>query len=216
MIRTFQGITPTIPGSCFIEDTSVVIGDVVMGEQCSIWFNTVIRGDVHYIRLGNRTNVQDLCMLHVTHETHPLIIGSDVTSREPRYRASRVALPAMNCALTAPAQIIAVSTAAPGSGRELVIQRRHDEGPAQADGYRRAERADVRGLNRILPQNTGLNFRNSCQPSPPPVPTSTRNAVLFVVCRATPAPKPARMPVKVNDRQVGATWPASAKADTLR
>ena len=79
MIRTFQGITPTIPGSCFIEDTSVVIGDVVMGEQCSIWFNTVIRGDVHYIRLGNRTNVQDLCMLHVTHETHPLIIGSDVT-----------------------------------------------------------------------------------------------------------------------------------------
>lgn len=79
MIRTFQGITPTIPGSCFIEDTSVVIGDVVMGEQCSIWFNTVIRGDVHYIRLGNRTNVQDLCMLHVTHDTHPLIIGSDVT-----------------------------------------------------------------------------------------------------------------------------------------
>lgn len=79
MIRTFQGITPTIPGSCFIEDTSVVIGDVVMGGQCSIWFNTVIRGDVHYIRLGNRTNVQDLCMLHVTHDTHPLIIGSDVT-----------------------------------------------------------------------------------------------------------------------------------------
>ena len=65
--------------SCFIEDTGVVIGDVVMGEHCSIWFNTVIRGDVHYIRLGNRTNVQDLCMLHVTHDTHPLIIGSDVT-----------------------------------------------------------------------------------------------------------------------------------------
>lgn len=79
MIRTFQGITPTIPGSCFIEDTSVVIGDVVMGEQCSVWFHTVIRGDVHYIRLGDRTNVQDLCMLHVTHDTHPLIIGNDVT-----------------------------------------------------------------------------------------------------------------------------------------
>ena len=79
MIRTFQGITPTIPTSCFIEDTSVVIGDVVMGEQCSVWFHTVIRGDVHYIRRGNRTNVQDLCMLHVTHDTHPLIIGNDVT-----------------------------------------------------------------------------------------------------------------------------------------
>ena len=79
MIRTFQGITPTIPKSCFIEDTGMVIGDVVMGEQCSVWFHAVIRGDVHYIRLGERTNVQDLCMLHVTHDTHPLIIGSDVT-----------------------------------------------------------------------------------------------------------------------------------------
>ena len=56
-----------------------MIGDVVMGEQCSVWFHAVIRGDVHYIRLGDRTNVQDLCMLHVTHDTHPLIIGSDVT-----------------------------------------------------------------------------------------------------------------------------------------
>ncbi|HEY7129163.1 MAG TPA: gamma carbonic anhydrase family protein [Nitrospira sp.] len=79
MIRTFQGITPVIPKSCFIEDTAVVIGDVVMGEQCSVWFHTVIRGDVHYIRIGHRTNIQDLSMLHVTHDTHPLIIGSDVT-----------------------------------------------------------------------------------------------------------------------------------------
>lgn len=79
MIRTFQGIKPTIPDSCFIEDTAVVIGDVVMGEACSVWFNAVIRGDVHYIRIGNRTNVQDLCMLHVTHDTHPLIIGNEVT-----------------------------------------------------------------------------------------------------------------------------------------
>lgn len=79
MIRTFQGITPTIPSSCFIEDTAVIIGDVVMGEECSAWFHAVIRGDVNYIRIGNRTNVQDLCMLHVTHDTHPLIIGDDVT-----------------------------------------------------------------------------------------------------------------------------------------
>jgi carbonic anhydrase/acetyltransferase-like protein (isoleucine patch superfamily) len=79
VIRTYQGIKPTIPDSCFIEDTAVVIGDVVTGEECSVWFNAVIRGDVHYIRIGERTNVQDLCMLHVIHDTHPLIIGSGVT-----------------------------------------------------------------------------------------------------------------------------------------
>lgn len=79
MIRTFQGIKPTVPASCLIEETGVVIGDVVMGEECSVWFHAVIRGDVNYIRIGNRTNVQDLCMLHVTHDTHPLMIGDDVT-----------------------------------------------------------------------------------------------------------------------------------------
>jgi carbonic anhydrase/acetyltransferase-like protein (isoleucine patch superfamily) len=79
MIRTFQGIKPTIPKSCFIEETAVVIGDVVMGKDCSVWFNAVVRGDVNYIRIGDRTNVQDLCMLHVTHDTHPLIIGNEVT-----------------------------------------------------------------------------------------------------------------------------------------
>ncbi|MDH5740839.1 MAG: gamma carbonic anhydrase family protein [Nitrospira sp.] len=79
MIRTFQGIKPTVPRSCFVEDTAVVIGDVVMGEECSVWFNAVIRGDVNYIRIGDRTNVQDLCMLHVTHDIHPLVIGSEVT-----------------------------------------------------------------------------------------------------------------------------------------
>ena len=79
MIRAFQGTLPVIPKSVFIEETALVIGDVVMGEDCSVWFNSVIRGDVNYIRLGDRTNVQDLCMLHVTHDTAPLVIGSDVT-----------------------------------------------------------------------------------------------------------------------------------------
>ncbi|HEY6974173.1 MAG TPA: gamma carbonic anhydrase family protein [Nitrospiraceae bacterium] len=79
MLRTFQGRKPTVPKSCFIEETGVVIGDVVMGEDCSVWFHAVIRGDVHFIRIGDRTNVQDLCVLHVTHDTHPLIIGNDVT-----------------------------------------------------------------------------------------------------------------------------------------
>ncbi|MGH7205365.1 MAG: gamma carbonic anhydrase family protein [Nitrospiraceae bacterium] len=79
MIRTFQGIKPTIPKSAFIEETAVVIGDVVIGEESSVWFHAVVRGDVHYIRIGHRTNVQDLCVLHVTHDTAPLVIGDDVT-----------------------------------------------------------------------------------------------------------------------------------------
>lgn len=79
MIRAFQGTLPKIPKSCFIEETAVVIGDVVMGEECSVWFHAVIRGDVNYIRIGDRTNVQDLSMLHVTHDIHPLVIGSEVT-----------------------------------------------------------------------------------------------------------------------------------------
>lgn len=79
MIRTFQGIKPKIAESAFIEETAVVIGDVVIGEDCSVWFNSVIRGDVNSIRLGDRTNVQDLCVLHVTHDTAPLVIGNDVT-----------------------------------------------------------------------------------------------------------------------------------------
>ena len=79
MIRAFQGIKPTIPKSCFIEETAVVLGDVVIGEESSVWFHAVVRGDVHYIRIGHRTNVQDLCCLHVTHDTQPLILGEDVT-----------------------------------------------------------------------------------------------------------------------------------------
>ena len=79
MIRTYRGIKPTIPKSVFIEETAVVLGDVVIGEDSSVWFHAVVRGDVHYIRIGSRTNVQDLCVLHVTHDTHPLIIGNDVT-----------------------------------------------------------------------------------------------------------------------------------------
>lgn len=79
MIRTFQGVKPTIAPTAFIEDTAIVIGDVVIGEDSSVWFQAVVRGDVHSIRIGARTNIQDLSMLHVTHDTHPLVIGDDVT-----------------------------------------------------------------------------------------------------------------------------------------
>jgi len=79
MIRTFQGVKPTIAASAFIEETAVVIGDVVIGEESSVWFHAVVRGDVHSIRIGRRTNIQDLSVVHVTHDTHPTVLGDDVT-----------------------------------------------------------------------------------------------------------------------------------------
>jgi carbonic anhydrase/acetyltransferase-like protein (isoleucine patch superfamily) len=85
MIRPFQGISPTIDPSAFIAETAVIIGDVEVGPQSSIWYNCVVRGDVNFIRIGSRTNIQDLSVLHVTHRKNqedpgaPLIIGDDVT-----------------------------------------------------------------------------------------------------------------------------------------
>jgi carbonic anhydrase/acetyltransferase-like protein (isoleucine patch superfamily) len=85
MIKTFQGMAPHIDTSAFIAETAVIIGDVTIGPQSSIWYNCVVRGDVNFIRIGARSNVQDLSMLHVTHKKHaddpgaPLIIGDDVT-----------------------------------------------------------------------------------------------------------------------------------------
>lgn len=79
MIFPHKGIEPKIPDSCFIAPSADIIGDVVMGENSSAWFQTVIRGDVNYIRIGSRTNVQDQSVLHVTRKTAPLIIGDDVT-----------------------------------------------------------------------------------------------------------------------------------------
>ena len=79
MIKSYLGVLPTITSNAFIEDTAVVVGDVAINSESSVWFNSVIRGDVHYIRIGHRTNIQDLSLLHVTHDTHPLVIGDDVT-----------------------------------------------------------------------------------------------------------------------------------------
>lgn len=79
MLKSFRGIMPTVATSAFIDDTAIVIGDVQIGSESSVWFHTVIRGDVHAIRIGHRTNVQDLCLLHVTHGTYPLTVGDDVT-----------------------------------------------------------------------------------------------------------------------------------------
>jgi len=75
----FQNKTPQVHSTVFIAPSADVIGNVEIGNDSSVWFNTVIRGDVHFIRIGERTNIQDLSMLHVTRKTHPLIIGNEVT-----------------------------------------------------------------------------------------------------------------------------------------
>jgi carbonic anhydrase/acetyltransferase-like protein (isoleucine patch superfamily) len=79
MIHTYQNIVPVIDPSTFIMDGVHIVGDVVIGKQCSIWYNAVIRGDVNMIRIGDRTNVQDNSVIHVTGGTGPCIIGSGVT-----------------------------------------------------------------------------------------------------------------------------------------
>jgi carbonic anhydrase/acetyltransferase-like protein (isoleucine patch superfamily) len=78
-IRPYRGKRPQIAASAYIDAAAVIIGDVVIGEDSSVWPCTVIRGDVHYIRIGARTNIQDGCVLHVMRDEHPLVLGDDVT-----------------------------------------------------------------------------------------------------------------------------------------
>ena len=79
MIKSVKGKTPQIGKDCFIAENATIVGDVVIGDQCSIWFNAVIRGDVHYIRLGNKVNVQDGVIIHGTYQKSPTNIGDNVS-----------------------------------------------------------------------------------------------------------------------------------------
>ena len=79
MIRSFRGHLPQIAASAYVDPQAVVIGDVVIGEDSSVWPCAVIRGDVHYIRIGARSNVQDGSVLHVMRDTNPLVLGDEVT-----------------------------------------------------------------------------------------------------------------------------------------
>jgi len=79
MIRNFRNIEPKIHQTAFIADNATVIGDVEIGEDASIWFGSVIRGDVNYIRIGARTNIQDLTVIHITSKTHPTILEDEIT-----------------------------------------------------------------------------------------------------------------------------------------
>jgi len=79
MIKPFRDVHPRIHPTAFVEESAQVIGDVHLGEESSIWFNAVVRGDVHYIRIGDRTNVQDNSVIHVRNDSHPTILEDEVT-----------------------------------------------------------------------------------------------------------------------------------------
>jgi gamma-carbonic anhydrase len=78
-IRAYRGKFPQIAASAYIDAASVIIGDVTIGEESSVWPMCVVRGDVHYIRIGNRTNIQDGSVLHVMKDQYPLVLGDEVT-----------------------------------------------------------------------------------------------------------------------------------------
>lgn len=79
MVRPYRGRWPDIHPTAFVDQSAQVIGDVGLGETSSVWMNVVVRGDVHRIRIGNRTNIQDGTVVHVMRDTHPTTIGDEVT-----------------------------------------------------------------------------------------------------------------------------------------
>ena len=79
IIKKLNGIEPQFGKQCFFAENVVIVGDVTMGNECSIWYNAVIRGDVHYIKMGNKVNVQDGAVIHATYKTSPTNIGNNVS-----------------------------------------------------------------------------------------------------------------------------------------
>jgi carbonic anhydrase/acetyltransferase-like protein (isoleucine patch superfamily) len=79
MIRSYQGVTPIVPTSCYVDVSAQLIGDVTLGEHASVWMNAVLRGDVNAIRVGARSNVQDCAVLHGMRYIYPVIVGEMVT-----------------------------------------------------------------------------------------------------------------------------------------
>ena len=79
IIKPVNGKSPQLPEDCYIAENATIVGDVVMGNQCSVWFNAVIRGDVHYIKMGNKVNVQDGAVIHATYLKSPTNIGDNVS-----------------------------------------------------------------------------------------------------------------------------------------
>lgn len=78
LIIPLRGFTPVFGLNCFLAQNATVVGDVIMGDECSVWFNAVVRGDVNYIRIGNRVNIQDCAVIHGTYLKSPVNIGNNV------------------------------------------------------------------------------------------------------------------------------------------
>ena len=79
IIKSVNGKSPVIPSDCYVAENATIVGDVQMGSLCSIWFNAVVRGDVHFIKIGNKVNIQDGAIIHCTYQKHPTIIGNNVS-----------------------------------------------------------------------------------------------------------------------------------------
>ena len=79
IIKPVNGKHPHIPDDCYIAENATIVGEVTMGSQCSVWFNAVIRGDVHYIKMGDKVNIQDGAVIHATYQKSPTTIGNNVS-----------------------------------------------------------------------------------------------------------------------------------------
>ncbi len=79
LIKTLNGKKPSVGENCFLAENATIIGDVVLGDNCSVWYSAVLRGDVHYIKVGNNTNIQDCAVIHATYKKSPTNIGDNVT-----------------------------------------------------------------------------------------------------------------------------------------
>jgi carbonic anhydrase/acetyltransferase-like protein (isoleucine patch superfamily) len=79
LIKSCKGISPIFGNNIYLAENSTVVGEVIMGDDCTVWFNAVIRGDVHYIHIGNKVNIQDGAIIHCTYLKHPTKIGNNVS-----------------------------------------------------------------------------------------------------------------------------------------
>lgn len=79
IVKSVKGKSPKMGEDCFIAENATLLGDIEMGDQCSVWYGAVLRGDVHYIKMGNKVNIQDNATLHCTYQKYPLNIGNNVS-----------------------------------------------------------------------------------------------------------------------------------------
>lgn len=79
IIKSVRGKSPKMPSDCYVAENATIVGDVEFGEQCSVWFNAVIRGDVHFIKIGDKVNIQDGAVIHATYQKSPTTIGNNVS-----------------------------------------------------------------------------------------------------------------------------------------